>query len=62
MTEEDVSIVGTEAEEAFLETIPLRRTGQPQDVANAAVYLASDLSSYINRESLVVDGALTSAQ
>jgi NAD(P)-dependent dehydrogenase (short-subunit alcohol dehydrogenase family) len=36
--------------------IPLGRTGQPRDIADAAVFLASDLASYINGTSLVVDG------
>jgi NAD(P)-dependent dehydrogenase (short-subunit alcohol dehydrogenase family) len=36
--------------------IPLRRTGYPQDVANAAVYLASDLASYVTGSELFVDG------
>ncbi|MFT4881279.1 MAG: NAD(P)-dependent dehydrogenase (short-subunit alcohol dehydrogenase family) [Natronomonas sp.] len=59
MTTEDVPIVGTEGGEAYLETIPSRRFGEPKDVADAALFLASDLSSYVNGESLVVDGGLT---
>lgn len=62
MTTEDVPIVGTEAGEKTLQTVPLRRYGQPEDVAGAAVYLASDLASYVNGESLVVDGGMTYAQ
>lgn len=37
-------------------TIPLGRMGEPQDVANAFLYLASDLASYVTGEILSVDG------
>ncbi|SFR43565.1 NAD(P)-dependent dehydrogenase, short-chain alcohol dehydrogenase family [Halogeometricum rufum] len=60
MTTEDVPIFGTEQEDAFVETIPSRRAGTPEDVANAAVFLASDLGGYVNGESLVVDGGMSS--
>jgi hypothetical protein len=38
--------------------IPLRRLGNPREVANAAAFLASDLASYISGVSLLVDGGL----
>ncbi len=38
--------------------IPLKRGGQPEDVANACLFLASDLSSYVTGQVLSVDGGL----
>jgi NAD(P)-dependent dehydrogenase (short-subunit alcohol dehydrogenase family) len=43
-------------EESLAITIPLARHGEPRDVANAALYLASDLGSYVNGIALTVDG------
>lgn len=41
----------------LIATIPLRRVGEPEDVANAFVFLASDMASYVTGEVLSVDGA-----
>lgn len=38
--------------------IPLRRGGQPDDIANTAIYLASDLSSYVSGQVIQVDGGM----
>ena len=38
--------------------IPLKRGGTPQDVANACVFLASDMSAYITGQTLNVDGGM----
>jgi len=38
---------------------PIPRAGEPQDIANAACFLASDEASFISGHALVVDGALT---
>jgi NAD(P)-dependent dehydrogenase (short-subunit alcohol dehydrogenase family) len=44
----------------MLKAIPLRRYGQPEEIGGAAVFLASELASYVTGESLVVDGGWTS--
>ncbi|HSF13106.1 MAG TPA: SDR family oxidoreductase [Erythrobacter sp.] len=48
-----------ERREASLKAIPLRRMGTPEDMAGAALFLASPLASYITGQTLVVDGGLT---
>ncbi|MFM2206136.1 MAG: 3-oxoacyl-[acyl-carrier-protein] reductase [Bacteroidota bacterium] len=42
----------------WAENIPLKRPGSTQDIANAVVFLASDLSSYITGQVLSVDGGM----
>ena len=39
-------------------SIPLKRGGTPEDIANACVFLASDMSSYITGQTLSVDGGM----
>ena len=41
------------------ETTPLRRIGEPDEIAGAAVYLASQAGSFVTGQSLVVDGGVT---
>jgi len=44
--------------DSWRQAIPLRRGGNPDDVANCAVFLASDMSSYITGQVMQVDGGM----
>lgn len=44
--------------EAVVDAIPLKRMGQPEDIAHLAVFLASPLASYITGEVIKVDGGI----
>ena len=48
-----------DVKKAWSAQIPLRRAGQPLDVANACVFLASDLSAYITGQTIAVCGGMT---
>ncbi|MCO8255044.1 SDR family oxidoreductase [Haladaptatus sp. AB618] len=58
MTTEDVPTIGTESGEQMRQSIPLGRFGTPDDIADTALYLASDLASYVTGESIIVDGGM----
>ncbi len=56
-----VSVV-TEDEEALeesLKSVPLGKTGTPEDVANLVLFLASDESAYITGTEMPIDGGYT---
>jgi 2-deoxy-D-gluconate 3-dehydrogenase len=44
--------------ELFLEKIPMRRLGNPDDIAKVALFLASNMSSYMTGSQIVVDGGV----
>jgi len=44
--------------QSWRDAIPLKRGGQPEDVANACVFLASDMASYVSGQVIQVDGGL----
>jgi 3-oxoacyl-[acyl-carrier protein] reductase len=50
--------LGEETVKEWRNAIPLKRGGTPEDVANACLYLASDLSAYITGQTLNVDGGM----
>ena len=55
-----VASLPKEVIEPLIESIPLGRIGEPRDIANAYLFLASDLASYITGVILSVDGAARS--
>ena len=48
-----------EVKEEWIKTIPLRRGGEPEDVANVCLFLGSDLSSYVTGQVIPVCGGMT---
>jgi 3-oxoacyl-[acyl-carrier protein] reductase len=47
--------------DGWRQAIPLKRGGAPEDIANACVFLASDMSAYITGQTLNVDGGMITA-
>ena len=55
---EMTAVLDEKTVQSWRDAIPLKRGGKPEDVANACIYLASDLSSYVSGQVLQVDGGL----
>jgi len=51
-------VLPTEIKENYLKQIPLGRFGQPEDVANVVLFLASEKASYITGETIHVNGGM----
>jgi 3-oxoacyl-[acyl-carrier protein] reductase len=52
------AVLPEEVRAGFLRNIPLNKMGTPQDVANAALFLASPLAEYITGQVIKVDGGM----
>lgn len=52
------AVLPQEVKDKMLSVIPFKQFGKPADIANAALFLASDLSSYITGQVLPVDGGM----
>ena len=50
--------LGEEVMQEWLKTVPLNRPGTPEDVANAVLFLASDMSAYVSGQTLNVCGGM----
>ncbi len=55
---EMTAAIPEEARNEWAEKIPLKRAGQPEDVANLVIFLGSDMSSYISGQTINVCGAM----
>lgn len=55
---EMTQVVSEEARKAWLDSVPMKRIGSVKDVADATVFLASDMSTYITAQVLGVDGGM----
>ena len=50
-----------DAKAAFLSTIPLGRSGEPREIADAIVFIASDRAGFLTGQTIFLDGGLTAA-
>lgn len=52
------AVLREDLKQAMIDSVPLKRGGKPEDIANAALFLASEYSSYITGQVLGVDGGM----
>jgi len=63
MASSDLDMIETQSGQDYVEQhIPLDRTGQPDDIADTAAYLASEFASFVTGHLLVVDGGITATK
>jgi 3-oxoacyl-[acyl-carrier protein] reductase len=58
ITTDMTEVLSDKVKEKLIENVPLKRLGSPEDVANLAVFLASDNASYITGQVINVDGGM----
>ncbi|WP_294907805.1 SDR family NAD(P)-dependent oxidoreductase [Tatumella sp. UBA2305] len=51
--------VSTEVRQSFIDKIPMKRIGQPEEIASAALFFASEDSSFVTGTEMFVDGGMT---
>jgi len=59
MTEKDLEENREQIEEFWLKPTPMKRMGQPEELQGAALYLASDASSFMTGHTMIIDGGYT---
>jgi NAD(P)-dependent dehydrogenase (short-subunit alcohol dehydrogenase family) len=59
LTPEQSEVVAERMKEQLAQSQPIQRSGVPADIAEAALWLASDASSFVTGHALVVDGGIT---